>query len=593
MSKTNKGLRAFVLVSAAALALTACSSNSGSGGTSSGGSSGGASGGGSTASSGGGQKGGTINVLTEEKQFLHLDPQRNYTGVDLSFANGYLQRTLTAYKFGAGKDGDQLVPDLATDTGQSSDGAKTWKFTLRDGATFEDGSPITCADVKYGVSRTFATDIITDGPTYAISMLDIPQDAKGNSIYLGPYKTKPGDKGQAAFDKAVECSSDNKTITFHLNKPVADFNYTVTLLAFSPVPKAKDDGEKYDDHPVSSGPYKIQEYTKGTKLVLVRNDAWKKSSDPYRPALPDKIVVTFGVDPSQIDQRIIADSGEDQTAVQLAGIDSGDLATVFNDPRYKDRRFDDYDPYVRYLAIAVDKVPELEHRQAIAAALDRQQLLTIAGGKFAGDLADGLIKPNLALDYKPTGMWDTLLGKSIPATGDPDYAKQLIAKSGKPMETITFDYPQTPTNDKVAGAIVTAEKRAGITVKPNPIEPGQYYGIVLDPKKEHEMSSAGWGPDWLNASTVVPELLTPSGGFNLSHYNVKSFNDAVAQAKGETDRTKQGQEWADLNIQAMKDVPVIPTRFGKIQYIVGSKVGGAYIWAPYGGMPFGALYVKK
>ncbi|MGN6524010.1 MAG: ABC transporter substrate-binding protein [Actinomycetes bacterium] len=593
MSKTNKGLRAFVLVSAAALALTACSSNSGGSGTNTGGATNGASGG-STASGGSageGQKGGTINVLTEEKQFLHLDPQRNYTGVDLSFANGYLQRTLTAYKFGAGKEGSELVPDLATDTGQASDDAKTWKFTLRDGATFEDGSPITCADVKYGVSRTFATDIITDGPTYAISMLDIPQAADGTSVYKGPYKADA--TGQAAFDKAVECSSDNKTITFHLNKPVADFNYTVTLLAFSPVPKAKDDGEKYDDHPVSSGPYKIQQYDKGSKLILVRNDAWKKESDPYRPAYPDKVVVTFGVDPAQIDQRIIADSGEDQTAVQLAGVDSGDLSTIFSDPRYKDRRFDDYDPYVRYLAINVDKVPDVKQRIAIAAALDRQQLLTIAGGKFAGDLADGVIKPNLSLDYKPTNMWDGLLGKSIPATGDPDYAKQLIQESGKPMPTITFDYPQTPTNDKVAGAIVTAEKRAGITVKPNPIEPGQYYGIVLDPKKEHELSSAGWGPDWLNASTVVPELLTPSGGFNLSHYNNKAFNDGVQKAKAETDRTKQGQMWADLNAQAMKDVPVIPTRFGKIQYIVGSKVGGAYIWAPYGGMPFGALYVTK
>ena len=59
--------------------------------------------------------------------------------------------------------------------------------------TFEDGSPITCADVKYGVSRTFATDVITDGPTYAISLLDIPTDKDGNSVYKGPYVTKGND----------------------------------------------------------------------------------------------------------------------------------------------------------------------------------------------------------------------------------------------------------------------------------------------------------------------------------------------------------------------------------------------------------------
>jgi hypothetical protein len=43
----------------------------------------------------------------------------------------------------------------------------------------------------------------------------------------------------------------------------------------------------------------------------------------------------------------------------------------------------------------------------------------------------------------------------------------------------------------------------------------------------------------------------------------------------------------------MKDVPVVPMRFGRAQFIVGSKVGGAYIWAPYGSLPYAQLYVEK
>ncbi len=35
------------------------------------------------------------------------------------------------------------------------------------------------------------------------------------------------------------------------------------------------------------------------------------------------------------------------------------LATVFNDPKFEDRRFDGYDPYVRYLAINTKQGPEL------------------------------------------------------------------------------------------------------------------------------------------------------------------------------------------------------------------------------------------
>ena len=78
---------------------------------------------------------------------------------------------------------------------------------------------------------------------YAISMLDIPKDKDGTSAYKGPYDGT----GQELYDEAVTCSDDMKTITFNLAQPAADFNYTTTLLSFSPVPEAADTGEKYDD----------------------------------------------------------------------------------------------------------------------------------------------------------------------------------------------------------------------------------------------------------------------------------------------------------------------------------------------------------
>ena len=67
----------------------------------------------------------------------------------------------------------------------------------------------------------------------------------------------------------------------------------MTLPAFSPVPQAEDTGEKYDDAVVATGPYKISEYTKGQKMVLVRNENWDPASDDYHPAYPDQIIVEF------------------------------------------------------------------------------------------------------------------------------------------------------------------------------------------------------------------------------------------------------------------------------------------------------------
>ncbi|MGB4325591.1 MAG: ABC transporter substrate-binding protein [Candidatus Nanopelagicales bacterium] len=594
-TKSMRGLGLVAVVASGALVLAGCGSSD-DGGTASDTASESASestGGEDAAAADGGNAGGTINVLTLEEQFLHLDPQRVYTGVDLAFLNGYMQRTLTAYKFAEGAEGVTIVPDMATDLGTPNADGTQWSFTIRDGVTFEDGSEVGCADVKYGVSRTFAQDVITDGPTYAISLLDIPTDADGASVYKGPYVTEGNDI--AAFDAAITCSDDNKTITFNLSRPSGDFNYTVTLTAFSPVPAAADTGEGYDNAPVSSGPYKISEYTKGQKMILVRNENWNPDSDDYRPAYPDQIVVQFALDPSAIDQRLIADAGDDQTAVTFAGLTPESLATVFagGDPRFTERSVDGLDPYVRYLAINTQKVPNQMQRQAIAVALNRGELITIAGGDFAGSEGDGVIKPNLATDYEPSGMWDGLLGGTVPSEGDPELAKKLIADSGEPMPSITYDYPQTPTNDKAAASIQAALAAAGIDCKLNAIEAGQYYGVVLDPEQEGALVSAGWGPDWQNASTVIPELFGNTGGFNLSRVEDPAFEEMVQAALANTDRASQAAEWKELNKYAMEQAWAVPTRFGKIQYLWGSKVGNAYLWDAYGSFPFGELYVAQ
>ena len=585
MGKAKTGLRFVALASVGALALAACG--------------GGDSGDKASSSSGGGDKGGTLTFLTTSEQFNHLDPQRNYTGEDLAFSSAYYARTLTAYKMSPdGTKAGELVGDLATDTGKASNGGKTWAFTLRDGVKWEDGSDVTCADVKYGVSRTFAQTVITDGPTYAISLLDIPKDSEGNSVYKGPYETSKNDT--AAFDKAVQCSSDGKTITFNLKQPAGDFNYTVTLSAFAPVPKAKDTGEKYDDSVQSNGPYKIAEYTKGQQLVLERNTNWSAASDTYRPALPDKIVVKFSLETTTIDQRMMADAGEDQTAVSRDALDTASLTTVFNDARFESRRVNDFDPYSRYIAINAKKIPNLKQRQAIVAAADRAAMRTIAGGSFAGDLADGVIKPNLPADYAKSGMWDGMYGAAIPDTGNPDLAKKLIAESGAPMPTVTYQYGKTPVNDKVAASLQASEARAGIKIKLAPLPTGEYYSIVQDPTKEEGLARAGWGPDWLNASTVIPELFTPAGGFNLTQADDKAFTAASDAAKGETDRAKQGDAWKSLNKQAMQNAWVLPTLFGRTQRLAGSKVGNVsgdggkvYLWAPYGSWSYADMYVKK
>mgnify|MGYP002628876783 CR=1 FL=1 len=546
-----------------------------------------------------GTSGGTVYILTQGEGITHLDPQRNYTGSDLAFAASTMHRTLTSYKYADGGEGSEITADLATDVGTASADAKTWSFTLRSNITFQDGTAITCADVAYGVSRTFAQDVITDGPTYAISYLDIPDGGYSGPVELNAATTP---EEQALFDSAVSCDASN-TITFRLKVPVADFNYAVTLLSFSPVPKASDTGEGYDSAPVSSGPYKIDSYVPGDSLVLVRNENWNQASDPIRKAYPDSIVYQFALESAVIDERMIADAGNDQTAVSADGLLPENLGTIFDNPKFENRRQDGYDPYVSYTAFNVKQVSCLEVRQAVWLALDREALRTAAGGPYTGDFADGFIKPALALDYAPGKVVEGLNVDGTPNT-EAAIAKMEEAKTACPAiyelatgDGLKFDHGDTPTWAKLVSIWIESLKAAGIVLKSNPIEPSAYYPTIMNPETQGSMSRSGWGPDWANASTVIPELFCDCGGFNLSQNSedpaYAAFAEKVQMARAETDRKAQGKMWQELNQYVLDQVWAIPGSFTKAQDIWGSKLGNTYRWGPYGSFNFGDLYVNS
>ena len=549
--------------------------------------------------------GGTLTYLTNADSWTHADPNRNYTGQHIAWFGSYMQRTLTAYARAEGSAGSAVVADLSTDTGRSSNGNKTWEFTLRDGVSFEDGSAITCEDIKYGVSRTFATDVITDGPTYAIGMLDIPSAKDGSSVYKGPYTTKDSDT--AAYDKAVTCSADNKTITFNLKRAVGDFNYTTTYLSFSPVPKAMDKGDAYDMAPVSSGPYKIEKYKSKDEMVLVRNENWDKKSDPIRNAYPDRIVVRFGLAEEVRDQLILNDS--DKNSMSLDAVLPTNLPTVFDDAgkpqgKFASRAINVYDPYVTYSAVNVKALPCLDIRKAIYYARDYAGLLQLGGGAaFGGDPADGVIKPLMGLDYaKVTGLEEFKPeGNAVAAKKYMDAAKtscpDVYAKATDSKRGVTFDFADTDTNKKQAAIwIDSMKKNAGITMKFNFIEAGSYYTVVLDATKQGDLSRAGWAPDWANASTVIPELFTETGGFPMSQNwgdpAYKAFKEKSDAALAEPDRKKQGKMWAELNQYVMDQMWVIPGVFSKTQEIWGSGLGGVFFWEPQGAPSFGDIFIK-
>lgn len=576
------------LLIAGAFLLSACGSSSG------GSSSDDTNAGGRSASDEGIEDGGILYILDNAEGATNLDPQRIYTGADLGLLSSTIARTLTSYTHAAGTKGTELVADLATDTGTPSADVKTWTFTLRDGVTFEDGSAIVCADVRYGVSRTFASDMTgNEGPLYAVSMLDVVGE------YPGPYTAAT--EQQAAFEKAVECSEDGKTITFHLKFPVADFNYTVALLSFAPVPKALDTADKYTLKPVSSGPFMVKSYEPGKELIMVRNPNWSQESDPVRKPHLDEIHWQFGLDESVIDERMIADAGDDQATIAYAGLQPENLQTVFDDVKFADRRTDGFDGFVSYTVINFKKVPCLEIREAFWLSLNREALRTAAGGPYTGIFADGFINPLLAADYAPASLIDGINLDGTPnieaAQAKMDAAKTSCPEAYKHAteEGLRFDHGQSELWAKLIAIWIESLGAVGIKIIDNAIEPSKYYATISE--DPGDLFRAGWGADWNNASTVIPELFTKEGGFNYSQNwedaTYQAFSDKVTLAKGEVDRKKQATMWQELNQYVLDQAWAVPGNFTKTQNLVGSRVRNAYQWKPYGWYNVGAIGLAK
>lgn len=529
-----------------------------------------------TSGSAAGKKGGTVYYLTL-RPAEHLDPQRAYIGRDLSDMARLAYRSLVTFPITTdAKKAVTPVPDLATSTGTSSKDAKTWSFTLKDGVKWQDGKAITCADLKYGMSRSFATDIITGGPNYILSFLDVPKSKDGLPLYNGPYKNAHS----ADFDKAVTCSADDKTITYKFSKPFPDLPLAMaSLLSFNPYRKDQDQGDKSNFAVFSDGPYKLQgKWDTNKGGTFVRNTAWDQKTDDVRKALPDKFVFQQGVTNEVANDRLIADSGADQYAVTDRAIPPASYSQIVGP--VKDRSTLTDSPFTDYILPNFNRIKNLKVRQALLQSTNVQGWINAGGGDKAYKPAYSLVNPAV-IGYQKNPSF------TAPLAGDAAAAKKLLQASGEKMPyPIKFTYPGgTPTTDKEAAALKSGWDAAGFKTTLDPLT-DTYYDVINKPTADSDVMYGGWGADWPSIATVLPPLFdsrinltSASNGQDYGNYRSDAVNKLIDQAAALGDVNEQAKVYAQMDAQLGKDVAYIPLEVTRFYYLHGSKVTG-YIQSP-------------
>ena len=207
-------------------------------------------------------------------------------------------RQLVAFAPEPGPAGARVVPDLATAAGRTTERRPDLDLHPAPRPSLAGrADPLTSADVKYGIERLFASDLITGGPNWAVQLLD-----DKTTPYDGPYADRRGLKSIA--------TPDARTIRFTLTRPFADWDQVLALPAASPVEQRADTGAKYGDKPLSSGPYQIAAVADNGTITFVRNRYWSKATDPVRTALPDKVVLQTDVIPAERDRRVLSGAAD-------------------------------------------------------------------------------------------------------------------------------------------------------------------------------------------------------------------------------------------------------------------------------------------
>ena len=513
-------------------------------------------------------KGGTLTVLNSEAQ-SDFDPARLYTSGGGNVPS-LVFRTLTTRNRESGAAGAKVVPDLATDTGRPNKDATVWTYTLKKGLKYEDGTAITSADIKYGIERSFAPEL-SGGAPYLRDWL------VGAAGYQGPYKDK---KGLSAIE-----TPDARTIVFHLNKPEGEFPYLATQTQFTPVPKAKDTGTKYEEHPVSSGPYKVvKNENDGQTLLLERNTYWSAATDAERKAYPDRIDVKSGLDSSVINQRLSASQGADSTAVTTdTNLGPAELAKVAGDKELAARVGTGHFGYTNYIAFnpTVKPFNDIKVRQAISYAVDRSSVVNAAGGSALAEAATTFLPNQKSFGYEPYDLFPA------GATGNAAKAKELLKEAGYPNGlTVTLTHSNAQdfeTSPEIATALQDALKKAGITVKLQGLEDNNYRDKIHGVKTEPGFFLAHWGADWPSGGPFLApifdgrQIVKDGANFNSGLLDDKSVNAEIDAINKLTDLDAAAKRWGALDKKIGEQALTVPLFHPVYKRLVGKDIRNVVI----------------
>lgn len=475
---------------------------------------------------------GVLRVGIERPQ--SLDPAQARTPSELLVAD-QLFDALTAY------DPATLAiqPSLAASWKATAD-QKKWEFTLRPGATFANGRPVTSGDVKFTLDRIAKKGSASPAAAQLESVNGfraVSIEGKGESL-VGVTSPTPD------------------VVRIELDAPMSSLPAVLGHPTFGIVPRESVTAESpgFAVQPVGSGPFLLQ---------TRRDDLLHLVPAPGTSNLPLRAVDFYlGADAAasyddfvagRLDWTSVPPDRVEQVAERQGGSGSvpylGELFYGFNlkNPKYADVRF----------------------RNAIVSAIDRDAIVRVVYGPSAKALR-GLIPEGV-----PGAQPDACAER---CNRDVNRARALVAEAfppGKAVPEVQIDFDDDGTQRAVAQAIQANLQEAGIPAALRPHTYAEYLRFAIS--GQQELFRLGWIGAYPTADAFLTPLFQTGQRDNITGFSSTVLDNTLKNGRAEPDEAKRVSAYQAAEKIVLEQMPIVPMAQFQFQSVSSPRVSGLVV----------------
>jgi len=488
--------------------------------------------------------------MVASAQTIRIANQGDALSLDPHSLNESLQLSVTAnvYETLVGRNKDlSLAPLLATSWKQTS--PNVWRFELRKGVVFHDGTPFSADDVVFSFARAQG-----DGSDMKATLSEIKAVRKVGDLAVeietnGPFPILP----------------DVISLTMIMSKKWCEENQ-----ATKPVDRRKGIENTASFKANGTGPFRVRERQPNVRTVFTRNGTYWGKIDGNA----QEIVFTPIANPATRVAALVSgevDVMEPVPVQDIARINAAPNARVITGPEMRtiflgmDQKRDE----LQYSNVkGKNPFKDKRVRQAFYQAID------IAG--IQRTVMRGASKPTALLVGPGINGWTADQDKRLPF--DVDAAKKLLTEAGYPNG---FEVSLNCPNDRYVndGQICqsVAANLAKIGVKINLVAEtkGTYFPKIL--RRDTSFYMLGWTPTTYDSHNALSSLTScpddkGTGQFNLGAYCNPKLDELTKKIQSESDKAKRNEMIKEAFKVHTDDIGHLPLHQQSLAWGVSKKV---------------------